>query len=332
MKHHFGDFLDRTDDYWTTIPNRERFAFIANFEIGNKEEVKILTIGKGQKKEHWLQIFDCPNLEELTLNNPSKEQVHAIRKLTHLKRLRVTFFRAKDIDFIGELYNLEELVLEYVSGFTDLSPLTKLTKLKSLHFENLRKVKNFDGLSGINSLKYLYINGTLDWKQPIENFEFLKGLQNLEVLALIWVINKTPYPAFKPITELQKLKKINVISNMFPTEEFAYLETVLPNVEGAVWEPFKKVVHGYCNVLYLPKKDSRSKLSEEILKKEHPEVSINHEGRRIIKDPNPGYFEFLGKGAGKVKCNNPKADEKCLEFKNKYEDMKLKAQKITKGF
>ncbi|WP_324026832.1 hypothetical protein QSV08_04110 [Maribacter sp. BPC-D8] len=53
MKHHFGDFLDRTGDYWTKIPNRDRFAFIANFEIGNKEEVKILTIGKNQEKEHW---------------------------------------------------------------------------------------------------------------------------------------------------------------------------------------------------------------------------------------------------------------------------------------
>ncbi|WP_324026828.1 hypothetical protein QSV08_04100 [Maribacter sp. BPC-D8] len=83
-------------------------------------------------------------------------------------------------------------------------------------------------------------------------------------------------------------------------------------------------------MLYLPKKDFRSKLSEEILKKEHTEVSINHEGRRIIKDPNPGYFEFLGKGAGKVKCNNPKADEKCLEFKSRYEEMKKDAQVLIK--
>lgn len=135
MKHHFGDFLDRTGDYWTTIPNRDRFAFIADFEIANKDEVKILTISKTQDKNHWEQIFDCPNLEELTLHNPSKEQVQAIRKLTNIKRLRVTFFRAPDVEFIGALENLEELILEYVSGFSDLSPLRKLTKLKALHFE-----------------------------------------------------------------------------------------------------------------------------------------------------------------------------------------------------
>ena len=100
MKHHFGDFLDRTGDYWTTVPNRERFAFIADFEIANKEDVKILTISKHQKQEHWEQVFDCLNLEELTLHDPSKEQVQAIRKLTKLKRIRITFFRATDIEFI----------------------------------------------------------------------------------------------------------------------------------------------------------------------------------------------------------------------------------------
>ena len=211
MKHHFGDFLDRTGDYWTTIPNRERFAFIADFEIVNKDEVKILTISKTQDKNHWEQIFDCPNLEEITLHDPTKEQVQAIRRLTNIKRLRVTFFRATDIEFIGDLHNLEELILEYVSGFTDLTPLLKLTKLKSIHFENLRRVSNFDGLRGLDSLRYLHIDGTVDWNQPIENFDFLKGLPNLEVFSLGFIINKTEFPAFLPILHLKKLKKMEFV-------------------------------------------------------------------------------------------------------------------------
>jgi len=238
MKHHFGDFLDRTGDYWTTIPNRERFAFIADFEISNKDEVKILTISKSQDKVHWEQIFECPNLEELTLHDPSKEQVQAIRKLTKIKRLRVTFFRATDIEFIGDLFNLEELILEYVSGFSDLTPLSKLTKLKSLHFENLRRVSNFDGLQGLNSLRYLHIDGTLDWNQPIENFEFVKGLPNLEVFSLGFIINKTEFPAFLPLLHLKKLKKIKIARDTFKSNEFAFLQVALPDVEGCDWDLF----------------------------------------------------------------------------------------------
>ena len=329
MKHHFGDFLDRTGDYWTTIPNSERFAFIADFEITNKDEVKILTISKTQDKNHWEQIFDCPNLEELTLHDPSKEQVQAIRRLTNIKRLRVTFFRATDIEFIGGLHNLEELILEYVSGFSDLTPLSKLTKLKSVHFENLRKVSNFDGLKETNSLRYLYINGTLDWNQPIDNFEFLSGLPNLEVLSLGWIINKSPFPALTSVLTLKKLKKIRIISNTLPTQEFAFLERALPNVQGANNEIYRRFAY---SSLKLAKDDFRSQLSDEIIKEKHPEVRIIYDGTREVNDPSTEWFEFIGKGAGRVKCNSPKADEKIEEFRQNYEQYKIEADKIIQSY
>lgn len=236
MKHHFGDFLDRAGNYWTIIPNRERFAFIADSVIADKDDVKILTLSKSQSKEHWEQVFDCSNLEELTLHNPCKEQVKAICKLTNLKRLRVTFFRATDIEFIGGLINLEEVILEYVSGFSDLKPLQRLTKLKSLHFENIRRVSDFSELAGLKSLRYLHIDGTIDWKQPIENFEFLKGLPNLEVFSLGFIINRTEYPALLPILHLDKLKKIKIGRATFKTNEYAFLKVGLPDVEGCDWD------------------------------------------------------------------------------------------------
>lgn len=293
MKHHFSDFLDRTGDYWTIIPNRERFAFIADFEIADKDEVKILTLSKHQDKEHWEQIFECPNLEELTLHEPSKEQVQAIRKLTKLKRIRVTFFRTADIEFLGDLTNLEEIVLEYVSGFSDLTPLRKLKKLKSLHLENLRRVSNFDGLKGINKLRYLCIDGTLDWKQPIENFTFLEELPNLEIIGFGFVINKTKYPAFLPILKIKKLKKIRIGMATFNTKDYAFIETALPtvlcgNFGGIAWTPCYQI--------------------------------------------DDEYMEFIGKGAGKVKLNNPKADEKIEAFKTKYEEYKNEAKQLIKSY
>ncbi len=234
MKHHFADFLDREGAYWTTIPNMERYAYSADKKIKDTEKVKILTISKSDK--NWKQVFDCPNIEEITLHEPSKEQVEATRILTDMVRLRVTHLRTKDIDFISELNNLEELILEYVSGFSDLTPLRKLTKLKSLYFENLRGVANFDGLKGLDSLRYLHIDGTLDWNQPIKNFGFLEGLPNLEVFSLGFITNKSEFPAFLPLLKLKKLKKINIIRSSFKTKEYAFLETALPKVDGCSWD------------------------------------------------------------------------------------------------
>ncbi len=234
MKHHFGDLLDRTNDYWTIVPNIERFAYVADKEITNKELVKVLTIGKEQ--HHWKQVFECSNLEELTLHAPSTEQVQALKDLPQkLRRIRITFLRTKDIEFIGELKNLEEVIFEYVSGFSDLSPLRRLIRLKSLHLENLRRVSNFEGLEGINSLRYLHIDRTLDWNQPIDNFNFLQGLPNLEVLSLRFVINRTHFPAFIPILSLKKLRKLRIGRSTFSTKEYAFLQAALPNVEGCNW-------------------------------------------------------------------------------------------------
>jgi hypothetical protein len=293
MKHHFGDFLDRTADYWTTIPNRERYAFVANFKISNKEEVKVLTISRNQDKEYWGQVFDCPNLEELTLHCPSKEQVHAISKLTNLKRLRVTFFRANDIEFIGGFHNLEELILEYVSGFSDLKPLSKLTKLKSLLCENLRRVSNFDGLKGLKSLRYLQIDGTLDWNQPIDNFNFLEEIENLEVLALGFVTNKSEYPALLPILKLKKLKKFMAGMFTLPTREFAFLEAAIPDTY-------------LCN------------FSNEKLQK------------YMVTDRN--YVYFLGKGTRSVNINEAKSKDKIELFEKKYDEYKLEAEELIKNY
>jgi hypothetical protein len=292
MKHHFGDFLDRTGDYWTTIPNRERFAFIADFEIANKAEVKILTISKTQEKEYWNQVFDCPNLEELTLHDPSKEQVQAIRKLTNIKRLRVTFFRATDIEFISDLRNLEELILEYVSGFSDLTPLRKLKKLKSVHFENLRRVTDFSGLAGIDSLRYIYINGTLDWSQPVESFDFLSEIPNLEILALgfgVKVVNPT-YPIFKSIIKNKKIKKLRLGRAFCSLEDYAFVEVLL----------------GQENITYTD--DTPVKLFYE----------------------RKGQIDFLGKGMRSISSTNSK--EKSEKVRLEYENLKLKAKEYLKSY
>jgi len=287
MKHHFGDFLDRDGDYWTIVPNKERYAHtIENVPTGS-EEITIVTIGSAD--ENWEKIFTLPNLEELTLTKPTKEQIQSISKLSALKRLRISYVRLKDIEFICTMTSIEELVLEYVSGFSDLAPLQSLKKLRSLHLENLRRVKDFDGLAGIDSLKYLFIHGTFDWKQPIADFEFLKGVPNLEALSFGGIINKSPYPALLPVLNLKKLKKMKLAWNMLAAEEYAFMEVALPKVEGADWGPFTRF--------------------------------------ELVSDGGE-WFEFTGKLAGRVKCSNPKSKDKCDEYEKKYQLMKDEAQRI----
>lgn len=322
MKFHFGDFLDREGDYWNFIPNRDRFAYFPdNLEV-DIETIRTVTI---TKKDDWRKVYFYENLEELTLHEPGKEQFEALKALSNLKRLRITHFRTKTIECLSSLDHLEELVLEYVSGFSDLSPLSTLKKLKSIHFENLRRVNNFSGLSGISSLKFLSIYGTLDWKQPIENFNFLNGLENLEVFSLWQVITKKEYPALLLLCRLNRLKRIKIPSNEFSTCEYVLVSTGLPKVKGTDWKPIE--IYAY-KTIPVEKNDKRMKLSDEEIKVNHPEIIRKYDGKREINDPDSEWFEFLDKGAGRIKCNSKDAKKKCEKFLNTHRNWRDKAKEI----
>lgn len=323
MRHHFGDFLDRAGGYWTIIPNRERYIHRIGEVPAGSPETTILMIGK--EDSDWSRVTTLPNLEELTLHEPTPDQLQAVGRLRSIRRLRITHARPSNLDFIREMSGVEELVLEYVSGFCDLSPLRDLKRLRSVHLENLRRVADFSGLSGVTSLKYLAVYGTTDWQQPIDNFEFLRGLPQLEVFALWQVKCRAPYPAMLPALGLKNLKRLRLHGSYLAAEEYALLEEGLSGIEGAAWGPYRNWAYSQVE---LPSDDARVHLPIEELRLQHPEVRIRDDGKRLIDDPASSWFEFTGRGAGRVKCGSSTAEARCREKSEQYEELKGRARAL----
>lgn len=294
MKQESEGLLGKIDHYWKIIPTHHTLSYSVDKERSDPGLVKVLTASKNH--QNWKYIFECPNLEEINLDQPNSEQVQAITKIRSLKRLRIKSFRTKDIEFIGSLTDLEEVSLEYVSGFSDLSPLQNLPKLKALHLENLRKVSSFDGLKGIKNLKYLHISGTLDWKQPIEDFAFLEELPELEILSLMYFVLKAPFPAFKSVLRLEKLLEIRIPREALDTAEYAFLDVAKPNV-----------IKGFENETSWP-------------------LSIN------IDYIDQGYVSLLGKGEGRIKLSHPDASNKLEAYFKKYEEHKQNVREIIQNY
>lgn len=249
MQHHFDDLLNRDYGHWQICFNRERYAYFLPDKIADKQAVKIVTITG--EMPHWQEIFSLPNLEEITLHTPKKEQVLAISQLKSIKRLRISQVRLSNIEFIRELCQLEELVFEYVSGFSDLSPLQSLQNLTAIHLENLRKVNDFSPLGGVKNLRYLAIFGTLDWNQTIDNFEFLKDLTHLEYLRASWCKVNAPSPVFGAVRHLKNLKNLMLSPNCFYLEDFAFLELIFPHNDTQY--PLIKKIDGSENLYFLGK-------------------------------------------------------------------------------
>ncbi|MBF0715801.1 leucine-rich repeat domain-containing protein [Gemelliphila palaticanis] len=215
---------------------------------------------------NWQIILKFPNLEELILDHPTREQVEAVIHLPKLKRLHIIKVQLKNIEFLKELRELEELKMVYISGFSDLSPIENLSKLKSLYIQNFRRISDFSSISSLKSLKYLSINGTFDWKQAIKNFDFLGSLENLEYFS-VWLINcKDKFPLFRSDLKLKKLKNVMLSRNEFSLEDYVFWETYFPNVKGTKVELAKKL-DSSDNLYFLGKGDgyvnANNKNSEE---------------------------------------------------------------------
>lgn len=168
-------FDENASLYWHRIKDDSYIKFFENNEVNpniKKAEITADTV-------NWQIILKLPNLEELILYHPTREQVDALIHLPKLKRLHIIKVQLKNIEFLKELSELEELKMVYISGFSDLSPIENLSKLKSLYIQNFRRISDFSAISSLKNLQYLAINGTFDLKQTIENLDFLGSLENL---------------------------------------------------------------------------------------------------------------------------------------------------------
>ncbi|MEZ6038642.1 MAG: leucine-rich repeat domain-containing protein [Planctomycetota bacterium] len=295
MRHHFGDFLDREGGYWSMTPNRERYGQDLRDIAPGTKGVTVATIGRDS--DDWQRVFTLPDLVELTLHEPAEAQLARLGELPALRRLRITHARPKNLQPLAALAKVEELVLEYVSGFDDLSPLRGMTALRALHVENLRRVRDFGGLAGCAALRFLAIYGTSDWKQPIADFEFARGLPGLEVLNMWQVKCAAPFPATLPLTRLPRLRQLGVHRSYLPAEECALLEQGLPGVEGAAYGPWERRIFASGT---------------------HPS------GQEAC-------FEFTGTGSGRVRVDAKTAAARCAEFEARYETLRAQARQLLDG-
>ena len=311
MKHHFGDFLDRSKGHWSIVPNRERWAYHFENVEDTPSNQSVLTLTKHDR--NWQRIRELSQLEELTLHEPSKAQLQNLPD--QLTRLRVTHARPKSFDFLGDLGNLRELVLEYVSGVEQLDPIGLLPKLESLHLENLRRVRDFSGISASKSLKYLSIDGTLDWKQPIEDLSFIGSLTNLEFLRLAGVRVLSSTPVLACLAKLDRLKDLRIAMNALPVEDFAFMEANFPEIDGAVCPSF--VIN----------EEKRRTLSEgdyrtSIPVSEFQELEgagITADGDRFILEPMTAFL--LGKGTRTISGKPENIVKKCQAYESEYRQL-----------
>ena len=237
MKFHWADFLNRDGGHWQMTPNAERGKYWSPERdcTSFPKTTKIASV-RGDNT-NFEALRDLEQLEELTLHETNQDQIDQLTSLPWIKRLRITHARPKTLNALAQLPNVEELVLEYVSGFDDLTPVGQMPKLRSLYMENLRRVTDFSPLKKLSDLRCLQVTGTWDWRQPVQSVEFIGELTSLEFLWL-WVVSLKDFESAKNLARIGDRCDFSFMHNFLPIEIFAYLEAHCANAQFEPVEDF----------------------------------------------------------------------------------------------
>ena len=132
-----------------------------------------------------------------------------------IRGLFIKWTRAKSIEGIERLQNLEELHLGNASSISDLSPLASLHCLRVLDLENLAKISDYSILRALTGLESLCIEGGMYSRPYIDDLEFVADLTALKEFQLVAM--RCRRPRLEPFRKLSNLIAIGLCCD-FPND------------------------------------------------------------------------------------------------------------------
>lgn len=337
-----------TDYNSITAENPSGYWSFNSFSASNEYKLhKVLARGEvntkwvriSKNEENWGRLSAFKNLEEIHLYSPSDAQIDLISRLEGIKRLSIFSYRPKTIDFLVRMTALEELSLDAVSGFDDLSPIQHLRNLRALNLDLLRRIKDFSALEFLNGLRFLRIVGTYDFDQPIRDLSFCRGLKNLEYLIIDQIRVLKKEHSASPLRHLESLKYIGMPRNAFPLEEYAFIEEALKGVDGAKHEAVEKYIwffHG--NVGWTQSVpwtiaddkvehiDMKRSLTAGVQKDSGVVLATEHFTDIGLPSVKTGHLDLLGRGSRGFQSTVKNVEKRCLAHIEKYNVAKQDAR------
>lgn len=161
--------------------------------------------------------------------------------LCHSLRAEAVHFyemKVQDLSPIRNVCGLQRLAIRWNTKMTSLSPLVACHGLRVLLLEDTPGVRDLAPVGHLSNLRALEFSGGMWKKNVAHTLEPLAALSQLEELQLLNI--GVEQVGLRPLAGCWKLKQL-VLSNQFPTEDYAYLSAKLPQVLCQMFAPYVQV-------------------------------------------------------------------------------------------
>jgi hypothetical protein len=170
-----------------------------------------------------------PNLKYLWLSGASSEACRIAGTIRSLRRLVVHDWRAPDLKHLSRLVELESLAIAGAPRLKSLDGIGELADLQSLILSDCCGYTSLKPIQNLVGLRTLCLEGGFSTILRVESFEPIGALKKLERLRLASV--KVQDKSLRPLRALKMLRDV-FINDLFSVAEMRGLAAALPLARG----------------------------------------------------------------------------------------------------
>lgn len=179
------------------------------------------------------------NITKISLSGMKQKDFEYVLQYIPDYEIHLDLFKCPDIiDFspLEQLENIKEIFIYWNRKATKLWNLSKNRKLIKLNMINCNKITEFSNLKN-SFVEDLSLHGcnylsSFTPKLVIDDMNNLFDIPNLKILSFSVVKNYDIEKVLLKLSTLKNLRELRFLGNEFTFEQFAWLKSKLPNVQG----------------------------------------------------------------------------------------------------
>jgi Leucine-rich repeat (LRR) protein len=189
-----------------------------------------------EKRSH-RGISRLKELRQLVAFCVNQECLEELSQLPQIEMLYLSQLSATDLGCLSKCRSLRHLVIKGGTKVSSLSWLEGLPPLQSLLLEHLKLINDIAAVKAIPSLTAFGFEGSMWTTQPVESFQPITQLPNLEALFLTNCRPKSD--GLRPLGQIRPLQYLE-IAGFFPDAEFLALRQDNPALQCQWFEQIDK--------------------------------------------------------------------------------------------